>query len=332
MTGFKITDIVAGNSDEPHSVVIQPDGKIVVGGRSGNGLTGYDFAILRYKTDGTLDSTFSGDGIQITDLGAYYDEGTSIAIQADGKIVMVGGTNSGAEFAAVRYNADGTLDSSFNMDTINRLDVGMATSVAIQSDGKIVMSANAGIGSALLRFNSNGSIDSTFGMSGIQITAIEGFTNSADAMLIQPDGKMIVAGTSLTFVAETADFTLARYNSDGTPDRTFGGEGLETIVVSEDADYAHAVMIQSDGKIVVAGSTLYGGDWGFAIARYNNINTSPCIADYTTVYDDVTNTYALTLDTATTTAPVAYKWTFGDGTSSYTDNTLTYIYRYLAFS
>src|SRR5262249_13706627 len=147
---------------------IQADGRIVVAGYAWNGAND-DFALARYNADGSLDTSFDGDGKVTTAVGTGDDQGYSVAIQADGRILVAGYTWNGAhyDFALARYNSDGSLDTSFDGDgrltTAIGTDDGQAYSVAIQADGRIVVagsSANADF--ALARYNADGSLDASF--------------------------------------------------------------------------------------------------------------------------------------------------------------------------
>jgi len=156
----KVITAIGGGTDRAFSVAIQSDGKIVVAGRSSNG-SNDDFALVRYNTDGTLDTNFNSDGKVTTEVGSGTDRAFSVAIQSDGKIVAAGySTGSKNDFALVRYNTDGSLDTSFDSDgkVITAIGSGtdQARSVAIQSDGKIVVAGYSDNGSnedfALVRY------------------------------------------------------------------------------------------------------------------------------------------------------------------------------------
>ncbi|MBA3647417.1 MAG: T9SS type A sorting domain-containing protein [Chitinophagales bacterium] len=274
-TGKVITDF--GGNDFGRSVAIQPDGKIVVAGYT---LTGNNFAVARYNKNGRLDKTFGGSGKVTTDFGLE-DLAYSVAIQVDGKIVVAGKTNVNTsstgvyDFAVARYNINGTLDYSFSGDgkvttDFNNGGSDEAHSVAIQSDGKIVVigfTNKFGSDYALARYNANGTPDNTFGGSGKIITNFGVDTYSeAYAVIIQPDGKIVVAGDT-NAGNDFSDFGLARYNVSGTLDNTFSGDG-KVIADIGGYDFGKSVAIQPDGKIVVAGYTIQGDeDW--ALARFN---------------------------------------------------------------
>ena len=170
------------------------------------------------------------------------------------------------DFALARYNANGSLDSTFGTGgkvttSILSTKDDLAWAIAIQSDGKIVVAGNTFNGSdtlfALVRYNVNGSLDTTFGTGGKVTTAIGDVGASAYAITIQSDGKIIIAGNSDYLMSPPNVYSsmvaLARYNSNGTPDITFGSGGVVTTILGQQ-DYGFALALQTDGKIVVAGS------------------------------------------------------------------------------
>lgn len=276
----KVTTAINGTLAEiAYAVVIQSDGKIVAAGYSNNGIDD-DFAIVRYNSNGSLDSTFDNDGIVTTPIGTAYDDATSAAIQSDGKIVVAGSTSSGsyADFALVRYNTDGSLDSTFDSDGKVITAIGISSDVAnalsIQGDGKIVAAGYSFVGSyadmALIRYNTDGSLDTTFDTDGIVTTTLAATDDFGWAIAIQPNGKIIVAGATSDTVTLASDFILARYNENGSLDITLDTDGIVTSPLGNYDDYGSAVAVQSDGKIVMAGSSYTGNYSSFAVVRYNN--------------------------------------------------------------
>jgi uncharacterized delta-60 repeat protein len=269
-----------GSQDSAGSVAIQADGKIVVTGVSIQPGTGYDFALARYNTDGSLDTTFDGDGKVTTDFGFSYDYGMDLAIQADGKIVVTGWSiqpGTGYDFALTRYNSDGSLDTTFDGDGKVTTDFGfsedLGPDVAIQADGRIVVAGHSiqpgtGYDFALARYNSDGSLDTTFDGDG-KVTTDFGFSFDAGlGLAIQADGKIVVSGFSIQ-PGTGYDFALTRYNSDGSLDTTFGADGKVTTDLGSSSDIGMSVAIQADGRIVVAGYSYQPGTGGdFAVARY----------------------------------------------------------------
>jgi uncharacterized delta-60 repeat protein/uncharacterized repeat protein (TIGR01451 family) len=277
--GLVTTDF-AGSIDEAFAVAIQGDGKIVAAGFVVVSDGTNDFALARYNADGSLDTTFDGDGKVTTDFAGSSDQAFAVAIQGDGKIVAAGfahvsGTN---DFAVARYNAAGSLDTTFSGDGKVTTDFAgghdLALDVALQGDGKIVAGGGAFVSGAedfaLARYNAAGSLDTTFDGDGKVTTDLAGGTDEADAVAIQGDGKIVAAG--LAFVSGTFDFdfAVARYNADGSLDTTFDGDGKVTTDLAGSIDEAFAVAIQGDGKIVVAGRAVVSGTDDFALARYNS--------------------------------------------------------------
>jgi len=253
--------------------------------------TAITFVLVSARTvlavDGDLDPTFGADGKVLTDFDHSTDIANAVAIQADGKLVVVGTTYrdndfSNEDFAVARYNPDGTLDKTFGAGGKVQTDfpglAAVASSVVIQPDGKIVVAGGAFplftfLGDfKLVRYNSNGSLDTSFGDGGIVTTTFPEGSYAFD-MAVQTNGKIIAAGT--VFVdfnpgdSSNTDFALARYNQDGTPDGTFGNGGQVTTDFVGLEDDAFSVLIQTDGKIVAVGSANDPATYyDFAAVRY----------------------------------------------------------------
>jgi len=256
-------------------------------GATGIILTLFASVQMAQATDGDLDPTFGTGGMVTTDLNHSTDIANAVAVQTDGKLIVVGQTYknndfSGEDFVVTRYNTDGTLDTTFGSGGRVRTDFpGLAavpSAVVIQADGKIVVAGGAfplftfAGNFQVVRYNSNGSLDRSFGNGGIVTTTFPEGSYAFDVAL-QPDGKIIAAGT--VFVdfnpgeMSDTDFALARYNSDGSLDTTFGNGGMVTTDFFGNEDDAFSILIQPDGKIVAVGSandpaTFYD----FAAARY----------------------------------------------------------------
>ncbi len=226
-TGIVTTDFTGPTSDRGGDVAIQADGKIVVVGSAGR-----QFALARYNSGGSLDTSFDGDGKVTTNFGGFAFA-SGVALQPDGKIVAVGG--SGGNFALARYNSNGSLDTNFDGDGKVLTDFGgseSARAVAIQPNGKIVAAggsfsfATFTQSFALARYNPNGSLDPSFDTDGKVTTALGGF---ARGVAVRPDDKIVAAGTTFNPATSTTDFTVVRYNRDGSldgsPQRAAGGGG-----------------------------------------------------------------------------------------------------------
>jgi uncharacterized delta-60 repeat protein len=282
-TGGKVTTDFGGPVDGARALAVQADGKLVAAGYAFGMNT--DFALARYNSDGTLDTSFGTGGKVTTDFGAGYDEGAyALAAQADGKLLAAGqavGTAS-LDFALARYNPDGTLDPSFGTGGKVTTDFAgeffssndLATALAVQADGRLVAAGFTDTGLfALARYNSDGSLDSTFGTGGQVTTRIADFAR-AFALAVQPDGKLVAAGWAAGPSTGSYDFALARYNSDGTLDSTFGTGGqVTTDFGAGQVDEAHTLIVQGSQLVAAGtGSSLASG-FDFALARYNSDGT-----------------------------------------------------------
>jgi uncharacterized delta-60 repeat protein len=274
------------NDDYGTSVAIQPDGKIIVAGRSGV-YPLFHSALMRYNADGSLDPSFGLGGIVVVPLDGGGDGLSDIALQPDGKIVAAGTLiqdNFTVGCLVARFNSDGSLDSSFGSGGKVIFGFGdnnaEGNAVVLQTDGKIIIAGWSGAGSyselndfALARFNSDGSLDQSYGGSGKFKTHFEGQYNTgsrATSAVLQTDGKLVVAGAYKN-EGSARQFALARYNSDGSLDPTFGSGGKTTTSLGSGDSFGTAVALQRDGKIVLGGYLDAGRrNHDFALARYNS--------------------------------------------------------------
>lgn len=253
--GDGIVTTTIGASSFARTVALQTDGKIVVGGDSGG-----QFALTRYNIDGTLDTTFDGDGI-VTTTNLSAAAGYDLVIQGNDKIVLAGQSNFGGAVTATlaRFNSDGSLDTTFDIDGIVTTPTGDVRAAALQSDGKIIIAGQSASHFFLARYNSNGSPDTTFDSDGVVSTTI-GTASFAMDLAIQPDGKIIASGSS---TSGTINLALARYNTNGSPDTTFDTDGIvTTTIVTSNIGNKQAVALQTDGKIIVTGPLV--------LARFNS--------------------------------------------------------------
>lgn len=295
--GLVYTDF--GSNEKIAAIALQTDGKIVAAGTTGLNNTSKDFALARYNPDGSLDVTFSDDGMQVTDISSLFSGPTtnemihSLSIQLDGKLVVSGYTDhnmagsNGSNFALARYLSNGTLDASFSGDGIELTtfftNKDKALAQAIQADGKIVLagySLEASTGTdflALARYNTNGTPDNTFSQDGQLLDFVPqpvAFANF-NKVTVQPDGKVVAVGNSgFPLNGKPYKFAVARYNTDGTPHASFSNDGWTVTDFGGD-QLANDVVLQPDGKIVVAGErfdhTTF--NWDFIIVRYHTNGT-----------------------------------------------------------
>jgi len=285
--GTVTTDFGESSDDICFALALQPDGKmVVVGRRVSLRNQDSDFALARYNADGSLDMSFGTAGKVTTDFFGQFDFARDVALQADGQIVAAGqaSPNGSANFALARYNADGSLDMTFGTGgkVITIFEGGgigssAANALKLQPDGKIVISGEAfnfSLGNpdfALARYDSGGNLDSTFGSGGTVVMDFADSQDIATSLFIQPDGKIIAAGEVQDITTFLSDFGLVRYNSDGSPDPTFGNGGVVTSDFGLAIAAALAMSVQTDGKIIAVGVGSSSPDFAqadFLVARY----------------------------------------------------------------
>jgi uncharacterized delta-60 repeat protein len=263
-----------GTRAEAYALVLQGDGKLVAAG-VGQGQFTAGFGLARYLPGGTLDTSFAGTGTLVTNLNGYEAQAQAVAVDAAGHVLAAGYTQTvatGQDAALVRYNAGGSLDPGFGSGgkVITNFGDGRdeVRALVLQADHKVVAGGYMDGPFVLTRYNPDGSLDSGFGHGG-QVTIPMSGTAAINALALQADGKIVAAGYSS--VGTTPVMALARLNPDGRLDSAFGSNGRVTTVFPNGDPVARAVGIQSDGKIVVAGSVFAPstGQGGLALARYN---------------------------------------------------------------
>jgi uncharacterized delta-60 repeat protein len=283
--GF-VTHSFSDIDDEVAAVAVQPDGAVVVAGQTGrdrfDNIVG-DILVARYSAAGRLDPTFGTDGTVTVGAPGQWDEATAVGLQPDGKIVVAGRLNG--SMTVLRLTADGRLDPDFHVG-IGPLGVSAGigiTAMAIQPDGKILVTGSP---FAVGRLNTDGTVDPTFGTDGFTLTP----TDPSDpqrqppkylyyAMALQPDGKVLVGGSSdgPTFGAPAEYAAVSRYTSSGQLDSTFGTNG--TVETNLDNDYINggnridALALQADGGIVVAGQEYTYSTGGFTLRSANGFTS-----------------------------------------------------------
>ncbi len=274
------TQVNFGDTDQAEAVLVQPDGKIVLAGTWDGGLA--DFAVLRLNSNGTPDTTFSGNGLANLTFGAPTFGGVerafAVARQSDGKLVVVGVTDAGGgvanNFGIARLDVDGSLDPTFSGDGKLTVDFGFddaAHAVAIQADGRIVVAGQSASDVALVRLLADGTLDTSFNPTatpspengnGRLRVALAG-TDVARAVAVQADGAIVLAGA--TQGVGTRDFAVVRVLANGTLDPSFDADGWTTVDFTWE-ETAEALILLPDGRILVGGSAD-GGSSDFAVAR-----------------------------------------------------------------
>lgn len=277
--GVYISPLGGGASEFGPGLAVQPDARIVVGGKSFNGRDD-DIATFRLTRAGALDPSFGSGGSAVLTIGGLDENIKSVLLLPDGRI-LVGGAGSVSGYGkhlVVRYLADGRLDTTFAGVGGVAVDFGRPSHVhgmALQPDGKLVIAGEAYAGGelnayAIARLTTTGALDASFGTGGLVQQAF-GDASNAHAVAIAADGSILVGGYVVRATDGTASgFLVARFRPDGRLDTTFGTGG-RVIVASGGGytNYAHKLLVQSDGKIVVVGSRVKNPDADFMMVRLN---------------------------------------------------------------
>jgi uncharacterized delta-60 repeat protein len=257
------------------ALAVQGDGKIVAVGTAGDHGQS-DFAVARYTPAGALDPAFGTGGVTLTKFGSNNATADSTAVQPDGKIVAGGG--AGTSFALARYNSNGLLDPGFGSSgtvttSFGTGGVSNVSTTLLQPDGKLVALGSAASTSglstlALARYTSTGALDQSFGSGGQQVTtagSAQKATITSAALL--PDGRLVATGV----VSDAGKYKLglAGYTAQGAPDKSFGSNGLVLSSIGDGGMTAPAAVLrEADGKLVVVGTTVDGGNRKFTVVRY----------------------------------------------------------------
>ena len=296
--GVGYTHLIVGTgatSGQAGAVLVQGDGKIVIGARAGFPSTSLDFAVIRFNVDGSLDTSF-GDvdafnaglrrGYAVTSLSTGYDNLWALALQPDGKIIVNGtrgvdtGTRGESHNVVVRYTSDGVLDTSFGSSGVVVVGAGSAKSgVVLQEDGKIVVVD----GSRVTRLTPNGAFDSTFGSGGQTTVNASGSKRGLTSLnwgiaiqrvpAITGEERIVVSGYTVSSPNDLSIWTLMRFRSNGTADTSFGSNGIVKTTFSALGDRALDVAIDSSNRIVTAGVISLNGPCDtyaadYAVVRY----------------------------------------------------------------
>ncbi|MBP6338388.1 MAG: hypothetical protein KA375_12375 [Vitreoscilla sp.] len=276
--GFVRVDI-AGRADDANAIAVQPDGKIVLGGLAVMTVLGAsDFALARLDANGALDAGFGSGGKLTVNAGGALDIAAAMALQADGAIVLVGRTATGGgatpDTGVLRVSASGVVELALKLPLTADWDE--ATGVAIQADGKIMLTLEAkpdGAGlyqHALARLKPDGTLDESFGTLGVALAGFSVGGDHARAPVLLADGRIVTAGFARNQVLQLSDkddFLITRHLSDGTLDASFGSGGKLILDFFGASDGASALLLQPDGKLLVGGLARNGTANGLGLLR-----------------------------------------------------------------
>jgi uncharacterized delta-60 repeat protein len=269
-------------TEEARQVIIQPDGKILIGGFTSNAGDS-DFVIIRYNSDGSLDNSFNNFGYVRTHFGGSSfsaDILENIVLQPDGKIIAVGriNRNNNSDYAVVRYNADGSYDNSFDGDGIFEFSIyqnDIPRGALLQPDGKLVIVGGLQPQPPMAaRLNPDGSFDTSFGAGGISFISTPNASLTLTDIALQADNKLVIGGFNSLPMNGGTDFAAIRLNNNGALDTEFGAGGVATTNFTG-VEVVQQVIVQPNGKILLAGYVNFTPQSpDFALARFNP-NGSP---------------------------------------------------------
>jgi uncharacterized delta-60 repeat protein len=264
-TGTKVIAFPAPNIGQAYAVAVQSDNKIIVAG-TGNS----NFAVVQLTSDGSLDLSFNGTGIQLFDFGfpGRDNQAQGMALQADGKIVVMGPVDASNQLGIARLTTSGSLDPAFNGTGNQVVGFGrppvLGQSVAIQSNGAIIIAGTNGDFFVVTQFTATGAVDPLFNGGGAVVLDTGG-ASRCTSMLLQPDGKVLLGG----YTAAGNSLALFRLTAIGALDLTFNQTGKQIINIGGGVNHGNSMVFQSDWSILLAGSTTLPGD-DFAVTQFLN--------------------------------------------------------------
>jgi uncharacterized delta-60 repeat protein len=309
--GGKVVTSISTGQDKAYGTAIQTDGKIIVVGYTTSALTGKDFALVRYNTNGALDNTFGTNGIVTSDLQLGSDDvAYSVALQADGKIVVGGYSDDGSnkDAALVRYNTNGSLDNTFGTNGITTTNF-----EALQQDeikvvkihaltGKIVVGGSTIITSSVskpvvARYTTAGTLDNTFNTTGIRLLRITSldyqYLFSVEDLAVQSNGKISAIGwRDFPGQSWSSDYWACRIASNGTMDATFSTDGVNTYNSNFNGhDRGFAMLLRTNNNILMAGGShvsTVGYDFKLSeIAADGSVGSLNAVSDFGSFSDDI---------------------------------------------
>jgi uncharacterized delta-60 repeat protein len=281
--GVKLTIPVSGVSDSAQAVARDPNGNIVLAGSDG----GNSSVLVRLTPAGALDLSFGINGIAINDLDVNRGDALRALVSLDdGRYLGCGSFTSSStsyDFFVARFSHNGFVDTGFGAGGVavtaftgaSQTANDQCNALAVQTDGLIVAAGVTSVGHshvALVRYTSSGALDPNFGTGGkldINAAALVNGDSEARAIVLQPDGKLLIAGYA--FGPGNSELLVMRLNgADGSPDLSFGTAGITRTPVGSSDDIANAMVLQPDGRVVVAGSMIAANGRNFVLARYTS--------------------------------------------------------------
>ncbi|ALR30007.1 hypothetical protein ATE47_05485 [Chryseobacterium sp. IHB B 17019] len=310
-TGGKVITSVGSGSDKAYSVALQPDGKILVAGMTVNALTGQDFVCLRYNTNGTLDTTFGTNGIFTNDFQTGSDDVVySLALQADGKIVLAGYSDDGSNknAAILRLTADGTIDTTFGTGgkILTEFITGKADEIKVVKihplTGAIIVGGTSATSTTqsqavIAKYTNTGALDTTFNTTGINAlthnTGNGTYYYVVEDLAVKPNGKISAVGwINQQGLQWSSNHMAYRLNSNGTLDTSFSTDGVITVNGGFNADDKSFSMILNadDSFLFSGGGNLTSTKYDYFLGSYNAAGTSAigrAFFDYGTLINDI---------------------------------------------
>jgi uncharacterized delta-60 repeat protein len=288
-TGGKVTTSVSGGDDYLRAIAIDPAGNIVVAGYAVGAGGNEDFAVARYTTAGLLDTSFGTGGIVTTPIGTGNDEAFGLALDGSGRPVLVGQCMVGGnwKYGIARFTATGALDTTFGTGGKVILSFGSGDDrgigLAVDASDRIIVAGQPQTGATtyavgVARLTSQGALDSSFGSGGEVITPVGAIHDGGGQVVFDKSGRIVVGGTS--FNGSDFDFSLERYNQDGTLDNSFGNGGTLSTDFSEgtaSSDVNWGMTIDAAGRIIEGGYAAPHGTNEFALARFLPDNLPPVV-------------------------------------------------------
>jgi uncharacterized delta-60 repeat protein len=283
-----------GNFDFGRAMVVQSDGKIVVGGYTGSG-NAVNFMIARFHANGSADNSFGFGGFNAVDFMGGPDYGWALALQSDGKILLAGTVFNGARnvFGVARFNSNGVLDSSFDLDGKQLVEFSVgpthwASAVVVQASGRIVVGGHVGANFALVGLTSSGSLDQNFGSFG-KTTKDLGGDDYLEALVMGTDGRIYAVGSR--FIGGNGDWAIARWPANGglwlcNPVCPWTSGFVD---FGSTSGWAEALDVRSDGSMVIAGTVGTTARW----AQFTPTSPTPVASGAVSFPGNTTNGLAV---------------------------------------